>query len=50
VVLVGKEYGLGLSCDWVVKGMVLFGVCVVIVEFYEWIYCLNLIGMGVLLL
>lgn len=50
VVIVGKEYGLGLSCDWVVKGLWLLGICVVIVELFECIYCLNLIGMGILLL
>lgn len=35
VVIVGKEYGLGFSCDWVVKGLCLFGICVVIVELFE---------------
>lgn len=50
IIIVGKEYGIGLLCDWVVKGMNLLGVKVVIVESFEWIYCLNLVGMGVLLL
>lgn len=50
VVIVGKEYGLGFSCDWVVKGLCLLGIWVVIVEFFECIYCFNLIGMGILLL
>lgn len=35
VVLVGKEYGIGLLCDWVVKGILLLGVKVVIVESFE---------------
>lgn len=50
VVFVGKEYGIGFLCDWVVKGINLFGVKVVIVESFECIYCFNLVGMGVLLL
>lgn len=49
VVIGGKEYGMGFSCDWVVKGLLFMGVKVVLVESYEWIYCLNLIGMGILL-
>lgn len=47
VVVVGKEYGIGFLRDWVVKGIFLLGVWVVIVELFERIYCLNLIGMGV---
>lgn len=50
VIVVGKEYGIGLLCDWVVKGINLLGVKVVIVESFECIYCFNLVGMGVLLL
>lgn len=49
VIFGGMEYGVGLLCDWVVKGINLLGVKVVIVEFFEWIYCLNLVGMGVVL-
>lgn len=48
IVIGGKEYGIGLSWDWVVKGFFLMGVKVVFVESYEWIYCLNFIGMGIL--
>lgn len=50
VIFVGKEYGIGFSCDWVVKGICLLGVKVVVVESFECIYCFNLVGMGVLLL
>lgn len=49
IVIGGKEYGIGLSWDWVVKGFFLMGVKVVLVESYERIYCFNLIGMGILL-
>lgn len=49
VVFGGEQYGVGLLCDWVVKGIVFLGVKVVIVEFFECIYCLNLVGMGVIL-
>lgn len=46
--IVGKEYGLGFSRDWAVKGSRLFGIRVVIVESFERIYRSNLIGMGIL--
>lgn len=49
LVVVGKDYGMGSFCDWVVKGINLLGIKVVIVESFECIYCSNLVLMGVLL-
>ena len=48
VVLGGKEYGTGSSRDWAAKGTAMLGVKAVIVESFERIRRLNLIGMGVL--
>lgn len=50
IIVVGVDYGQGFLCDWVVKGVCLVGVEVIVVEGFECIYCINLIGMGVLLL
>src|SRR5690554_412570 len=47
VILAGKEYGSGSSCDWAAKGTALLGVRAVIAESYERIHRSNLIGMGV---
>lgn len=49
VVLVGKDYGMGFLCDWVVKGINFFGIRMVIVESFERIYRSNFVFMGVLL-
>lgn len=43
---VGKEHGLGLLCDRVVKGIVSSGACVATVELHEWTYWLNSTGTG----
>ena len=48
IVVAGKEYGSGSSCDWAAKGPALLGVRAVIAESFERIHRSNLIGMGVL--
>ena len=48
IVIAGKEYGTGSSCDWAAKGTALLGVRAVIAESFERIHRSNLVGMGVL--
>lgn len=43
---VGKEHGIGLLCDRVVKGMTSSGAKVATVESHECTYCLNSAGTG----
>jgi aconitate hydratase len=48
MILAGKEYGSGSSCDWAAKGPRLLGIQAVLAESYERIHRSNLVGMGVL--
>src|SRR5690606_36687254 len=48
VVLAGKEFGSGSSCDWAAKGPYLQGIRAVVAESFERIHRANLVGMGVL--
>jgi aconitate hydratase len=48
IVLAGKEYGSGSSCDWAAKGPQLLGVRAVIADGYERIHRSNLLMMGIL--